>query len=172
MAEEAAESEGKKSGKLVLILIVLVGVLVLALGGGGAWYFLLREDSGSADAEQVTQEVKKKEAIYIKIRTSGGKPYFIANFTTEKFGAQRFLQVFVEARTRDSKVADAVKKHMPLVVHSLTTLFAAQTLADMQTAEGKERLRIQAADKIKEIMQAEIGEPGVDEVFFTNFVMQ
>ncbi len=170
MAEEAAESEGKKSSKLVLILIILVAVLVLALGGGAGWYFFLREEP--AAAETAVQEVKKKEAIYVKIRTSGGKPYFIANFSNEKFGTQRFLQVFVEARTRDSNVSEALKKHMPLVVHTLTTLFSAQTLTDMQTAEGKERLRSEATKKVQEIMQAEIGEPGIEEIFFTNFVMQ
>ncbi|MEH6625196.1 MAG: flagellar basal body-associated FliL family protein [Motiliproteus sp.] len=170
MADEAAQPEGKKSGKLVLILIVLAGVLVLALGGGAAWYFLSGDDT--ADTDAVEQQVKKKEAIYVKIRTSGGKPYFVVNFTTEKFGSQRFLQVFIEARTRDSSVRDALTKHMPLVVHSLTSLFAVQTLSDMQTAEGKERLRLQATEKVKEIMQTEIGEPGIEEVFFTNFVMQ
>ncbi|MCW8886930.1 MAG: flagellar basal body-associated FliL family protein [Motiliproteus sp.] len=170
MAEEAAESEGKKSSKLVMILIILIAVLLLAVGGGAAWYFFLREDP--AATQTVEAEPKKKEAIYVKVRTMGGKPYFIANFSSDKFGAQRFLQIFVEARTRDQGVADALKKHMPLVVHSLTTLFSTQTLADMQTAEGKERLRQEATDKIKEIMQNEIGEPGIEEVYFTNFVMQ
>ncbi len=170
MAEEAAAAEGKKSGKLVMILIILVVLLIGALGAGAAWYFLLREEP--AAQEMVDAAPQKKEAIYVKLRTMGGKPYFIANFTGEKFGTQRFLQVFAEARTREPEVKEALQKHMPLIVHTLTTLFSAQTLADMQTAEGKERLRSEATAKVKEIMQREIGQPGIEEVYFTNFVMQ
>ena len=171
MADEAVEETGKKSSKLVMILIILVVVLIGAVGAGAAWFFLMNEEP--AEMQQTTAEQpKKKEAIYVKIRTMGGKPYFITNFSAEKFGTQRFLQIFVEARTRESDVQEALQKHMPLVVHRLSALFSAQTLADMQTAEGKTRLRAEATDIVKNLLQEEMGKPGIEELFFTNFVMQ
>ncbi|OMH30039.1 flagellar basal body-associated FliL family protein [Motiliproteus sp. MSK22-1] len=172
MADEAVEETGKKSSKLVMILIILVVVLIGAIGAGAAWFFLMKEDQPAQEQEATTEIKLKKEAIYVKIRTMGGKPYFITNFSAEKFGTQRFLQIFVEARTREPDVQEALQKHMPLVVHRLSALFSAQTLADMQTAEGKTRLRNEATDIVKNLLQEEIGKPGIEELFFTNFVMQ
>jgi len=171
MADEAVEETGKKSNKMVLILIILAVVLIGVLGAGAAWFFLMNDEPASQETA-VVEEVKKKDAIYIKLRTMDGKPYFLANLATEKFGTQRFIQIFAEARTREESVQEAVGKHMPLIVHRLTTLYSSQTLADMQSAEGKERLRTESTRIIQAIMQDELGSPGIEDVFFTNFVMQ
>lgn len=171
MADDEAQEAGtgKKSKKL---LVIIIAVLVLLLAGGGvATWFML----GGEDIEQTAEEAApaaKQEAIYVKLRTLGGKPYFIANFTGDEYGTQRFLQVYAEARTRDEETQTALEKHMPMIVHTLSTLFSSQSLRDMQTTEGKERLRQEATEKVKAILQQEIGRPGIDEIFFTNFVMQ
>ncbi|WP_207062434.1 flagellar basal body-associated FliL family protein [Motiliproteus sp. SC1-56] len=171
MAEDTAQAgAGKKSNKLIIILVVLTVVLVGALAAGAAWY-LLAGDSDSDAAMEAAPASSKSEAIYVKLRTLGGKPSFVANFY-ERSGRQRFMQIYAEARTRDPLVAEALKKHMPLVVHTLSTLFSNQSFSDMQSDAGKRRLRQQATLKVQEILQNEIGTPGIDEVFFTNFVMQ
>lgn len=170
MAEEqAVPEEGKKSGKLMMILIIIIVLLVALLGAGAAWYFL-SEPAADAGPEQ-TQQAKKKEAIYVSIRTLGGKPSIITNFT-ERSGRQRFLQVFVEARTRDNEDADALKKHMPAVVQALSAMYSNQPFATLQTHEGRMALQVDSVRLIQEILQKETGRPGIEEVFFTNFVMQ
>lgn len=170
MAEQAvAEASTKGSKKMVLILGGVVVLLLVVLGAGAAWYFLA--GGSESPAEEQAAVVKKPEAIYVQLRTLGGKPSFIANFY-DQGRRQRFMQVFAVARTREESSAEALKKHMPLVVYALTTLFSNQSFTDMQTAEGKERLRLEATAKVQEILQKETGKPGIDEVFFTNFVMQ
>lgn len=169
MAEEA-ETEAPKKGSKKLIIIIAGVVLILAIGGAAA-FFLMSGDPEADAADAAPVEEVKKEAIYVKIRTEGGKPYFIANFTGDR-GSQRFLQVYVEARTRDEAVKADLEKHMPLIVSELQMLFSSQSLREMQTAEGRARLQIQATDKIKNLMTAETGKPGIETVFFTNFVMQ
>ncbi|MEH6470186.1 MAG: flagellar basal body-associated FliL family protein [Halopseudomonas sp.] len=172
MAEETSPEEGAaKSSKISpkLLIIIVVIVLLLAGGGGAAWFLLGGEPDVETDPAKAV--VVRKEAIYVKLRTLGGKPSFIANFS-EKTGRQRFLQIYAEAMTRDQEVADALTKHMPLVIHELSTLYASQEFVDLQTAEGKERLRKASGRKVQEILQREINRPGIEEVFFTNFVMQ
>ncbi|WP_210395731.1 flagellar basal body-associated FliL family protein [Motiliproteus sediminis] len=173
MAEEQEELESPAKGgsnKLVIILVVVIVVLLGAVAAGAAWYFLSSDDEAVAEqAEDSTG--KRKEAIYIKLRTLGGKPSFIANFY-EPTGRQRFMQVYAEALTRDPSVQPDLEKHMPLVVHSLSTLFSNQSFTEMQTTEGKERLRQEATRKVQEILQQETGRPGIEAVYFTNFVMQ
>ncbi len=167
MAEDTAPKGNKKSAKL-LIVIIVVG-LILAAVGGAVWFFI--GGDSQAGAAQGVAPIVRKEAIYVKLRTKGGKPMFIANFS-EKTGRQRFLQIYAEALTREPLVVDAVNKHMPLVVHELSELFSMQSFADLQTTEGKQRLRQESTRKVQQILQREIGRPGVEEVFFTNFVMQ
>ena len=168
MAEEAALEPTPKSSKKILIIIVAAVVLLAALAGAG-WFFLTGDSAVEADSANGL--VIRKTAIYVKLRTQGGKPMFIANFQ-EKTGRQRYLQVYAEALTRDQDVADALNKHMPLVVYKLSDLFSSQSFAELQTAEGKELLRKDSTRKVQELLQEEIGRPGVEQVFFTNFVMQ
>ena len=172
MAEEA-ETEAPKKGSSKLIIIIVAAVLVLALGGFAAWFFLMSGDPEPTEATAAAPaaEVVKKEAIYVKIRTEGGKPYFVSNFTGES-GGQRFLQVYVEALTRDESVKSELQKHMPLIVSQLQMLFSSQSLREMQTAEGRARLQLQATDQIQSFLKAETGQVGIETVFFTNFVMQ
>jgi len=172
MAEEINPEEGsEKSSKLsAKLLIIIAALVVLLIGAGGALWFLLDSNAQPEGDPAKVAEVRK-EAIYVKLRTLGGKPSFIANLK-EKNGRQRFLQIYAEAMTREPTVADALTKHMPLVIHELSTLYSSQDFTELQTPEGKERLRKASGQKVQEIMQREIKRPGIEEVFFTNFVMQ
>ena len=162
-----AES-AKKSNKLVVILVVLVVTLVAIVGAGGVWFFLLKEE---AKVEKVVvEEPKKKVAIYVQLGTTGTPPYFITNFPSEDRGTERFMQVYAEARTFEPEIETALQKHMPLVVHGLGELFLSQTLVDMESLEGKERLRIKATEVVNNILQEQIGKPGIEEILFTNFI--
>lgn len=172
MAEQISPEEGPvKSKKLSakLLIVIVVVVVLLAGAGAAAWFFLGGNVASETDPSKA--EVVRQEAIYVKLRTLGGKPSFIANLT-EKSGRQRFLQIYAEAMTREQSVADALAKHMPLVIHELSTLYSSQDFSELQTPEGKERLRKVSGQKVQEVLQREINRPGVEEVFFTNFVMQ
>ncbi len=170
MAEEqAVAEEGKNPGKRMMVLVMIIVLLTAILGGGAAWYFL--SESAADAGPEPAQQAKKKVAIYVSIRTLSGKPSIITNFS-ERSGRQRFLQVFVEARTRDTRDADALKKHMPAVVQALSAMYSNQPFATLQTHEGRVALQVDSVRLIQEILQKETGRLGVEEVFFTNFVMQ
>ncbi|MFT6913990.1 MAG: flagellar FliL protein [Motiliproteus sp.] len=171
MAEEINPEEGSEKSKKISpkLLIIIGAVVVLLVGAAAAAWFLFGANSGSEGSEPVVEV--RQEAIYVKLRTLGGKPSFIANLP-EKSGRQRFLQIYAEAMTREQSIADALATHMPLVIHELSRLYSSQNFSELQTAAGKERLRQESGQTIQEILQREIQRPGVEEVFFTNFVMQ
>jgi flagellar FliL protein len=168
VASDGTRGAGEKSGKL--ILIVLGALLVVGLVAGGGLFFFAADEEGVVSEGVAPKQVKREVSIYVKLRTAGG-PSFISNFH-ETSGRLRMLQVFAEALTRDQESADALKKHMPKVVNDLSTLFSNQSFKDLQTAEGKERLRQEATQTVQDVLSQETGKPGIDEVFFTNFVMQ
>jgi flagellar FliL protein len=87
-------------------------------------------------------------------------------------GKRHYMQAFIEAKSRDPVVDEALKLHMPLIVARLNALFATQAFEELQTLEGKQALRTEATALVQSIMQEKIGQPGVETILFTNFVMQ
>lgn len=174
MAEEqdAGTEEGgaKKSSKLKLIIIAVLALVIVGGGGAAAALFLLGGDEPAAE-EAAPAEPVRAEAIYTKVRTMGGKPMFVVTLQSQD-KRPHYMQLYVEAKSRDQVVADALTLHMPLIVSRLNNLYSTQDFRVLQTLEGKTELRDKSTDLVREIMQEKIGKPGVETILFTNMVMQ
>ncbi|MDO6564678.1 flagellar basal body-associated FliL family protein [Amphritea sp. 1_MG-2023] len=168
-ADEAAEGGKKGLSKLKLILIAVAGVLLAAIIGGGVAMFLL---GGSSDdqAESVSTD-KPAQALYTKIRTLEGSPYFTV-VVPSRDGRTHYMQLHVEAKSRDNEVVTALTKHMPKIVSVLNQLFSNQSFDELRSFQGKMMLQQAALAEIQRVMQQKIGKPGVEKVLFTGFVMQ
>ncbi|WP_151702665.1 flagellar basal body-associated FliL family protein [Nitrincola alkalilacustris] len=166
MADENEQEEGaaapKSKKKLFIILGAAILLVVLIGGGAGAYFFLFDKEP----AEPVRQE-----AIYTKVRTLEGRPSFVASLQAEG-GSRHFMQIYVEAKSRDQKVADALDAHMPLIVARLNALFTTQSVQRLRTVEGKRALKSEGTELVQQIMMEKIGEPGIETLLFTDFVMQ
>ncbi len=145
-------------GALVLILATAL-VTVLATG---------MMNKGGAAAE--VQEVKEKPNPFAEAKYKELKPEFIVNFGPKARPA--YLMIDVSVSSKDEEALKALDQHMPVVRDRLLSLFADQKAAELQTSEAKEKLREQALACIQEVMTERYGSKGVDEVFFTRFVMQ
>ncbi|OUS27827.1 hypothetical protein A9Q99_13795 [Gammaproteobacteria bacterium 45_16_T64] len=163
MAEdENKEEAAPKSNKLLIIIIVIL--IVLLVGGGAAAFFMLGGDKSSGDTE-VSMDSSSSPAIYYDL-----KPPFVVNYSWK--GRQRYVQINLAVKTRNESVVSALKKHMPLVRNNLVQLFGAQDFQALQTPEGKEVMRQAALEDLQKILIDEMGDEGVEQVLFTNFVMQ
>jgi flagellar FliL protein len=169
--EQPAAEETASGSKKNLIIIIVIVLLASGVSIGGTLFALGFFDSSAAQ-EQMTDDPeaapavnKPAAAIYFPI-----KPAFVVNFPAR--GRQRYLQVDVTVLTRDIAIFDAMQKHMPLIKNRMNMLMSGEVYEELQTDEGKELLRQKALLALQEIMQAEVGSAGVEEVLFTNFVMQ
>lgn len=173
--EQASKPRKPMNPKVKLILIVGIGLLVVAgsiIGTLAALgVFEGGDDIMAGDMpEQVTSpnqapQPTVRPAMYFPI-----KPAFVVNFPSR--GKQRYLQVDITVMTRDPDIFTAMQTHMPLVKNRLVMLLSGQVYEELQTDEGKELLRQKAMQALDEVMQQELGKPGVEEILFTNFVMQ
>lgn len=173
--DDNAQPQEGGGGKKKMILLVVIGLLLVGLSVGGTLVALKflggepsAEDQAAADAaaaEQAAQEVRQQPAIYYPL-----KPTIIVNFNAR--GKQRFLQADVSLMVREDSVVAAIEEHSTMLQHSLLMLFSGQDYTELQTAEGKELLRQMALTEVQGLLQQEIGKPGVEQVLFTNFVMQ
>ncbi len=173
MSEEVLEGadipvEAKK-GLSKKLLIIIAAVVVLGGGGAGAFFFTRGHGSdkpAKVDAKAEKPVESKGPATYIPL-----EPPFVVNFENQE--AVRFLQVSVQILTRDSRIAELLKLHEPVVRNDLLLLLSNQQYATIASREGKEKLRQQSLEAIRKIIADEGGKPNlVEQVFFTSFVMQ
>ncbi|MCV6609544.1 MAG: flagellar basal body-associated FliL family protein [Amphritea sp.] len=175
MAEENADAVeggaegGKKSGKMKLILIIVVTLLIGIGGAVGGMMFLMGGDSEAEEVE--AKPATPARALYTKIRTLEGNPYFTV-VVPSKDGKTHYLQAYVETKTRDDEVVAALTKHMPRIVSNLNRMLSSQSFEHLRTTEGKLLLQKAAEQEIQTILQEKIGKPGIEKVLFTGFIMQ
>jgi len=178
--EQAADEAGEESGggKKKLILLIVIGLLLVGVSVGGtifAMKFLeepaaeMAEGEGAeemeGEGEDAEASMEKMPAIYFPL-----KPPFIINFDSR--GRARFLQASVSVMARDQAVIDAIQLHMPLIRNSIVMMLSAQDFEELRTAEGKEFARQLALQEIQKILEQEIGDKGIEQALFTDFVMQ
>src|SRR5690606_13065258 len=147
-------------GGLMLLLAVLGVVITLFLLG------TFSEDGEPDESEQASVVAPPSSAaIYYPLN-----PEFISNYDVR--GRQRFLKVEMTLMLRESDVISAIELHMPALRNTLVMLLRGQVYEELQTPEGKELLRQRSLLAIQAVLEAEIGKPGIEQVLFTNLVMQ
>jgi flagellar FliL protein len=176
--EGAAAPSDKKKSKLPLI--IAAAVVVLGGGGAGAWFALKPKPAAAAaaaSAEAAAPEKAKADAPEKPGAKKGPPslykfdPAFVVNFGGE--GSARYLQVTVEAMSRDAAILEELKTDEPAVRNDLVMLFSSQDNATLMSADGKEKLRAATLDAIRKVLNGE-GAKGskIEQVYFTSFVIQ
>ncbi len=184
MADDDIENDDENSeeessgGKKKIIIFVVLGLLLVGLSVGGTLFAIkmlspepeeevVLDENGNPIEAVAEEEVEppKGPAIYYPL-----KPPIIVNFQAR--GRQRFLKADVTLLMRDDDVVDAVEIHMPMIRNALVLKFGDQVYEEMQTEQGKELLRQQALKELQDMMEREIGKPGIERLLFTNLVMQ
>lgn len=165
MAKSEAVKDPTGKGKLKLILlIVLALLLVVGVSIGATWYVLHSAKSQPETTAQVASNVKSA-AIYEPMA-----PAFVANFNQN--GRQRYMQVSITLLARNQADLDALKVHMPVIRNNLVMLFSGQSFDTLATPVGQEMLRQKATASVQEVAQKEVGKVVVEQLLFTNFVLQ
>lgn len=153
-----------------LVLIGIAVIVLMGIIGAATFYFVVAKSPESSTMEgaengDAPEVDKNAPEIYLTLH-----PNFVVNFQNPK--RERYLQVSVEIMARSEDVVEAVKKHNPVIRNSLVMLFGSQNAQDLRTREGKEALRQEVLEEIQRVLEDRIGSPGVEEAYFTSFVMQ
>lgn len=169
----------QKSRKLLIIVLIVILLLGISATATLVLTGVLSGGKGPAVAEATETDGKSKKD------SKGGKgdaepkaalnyvpldPPFVVNFSASS--DIRFLQITLEVGTRDPAVVELVKEHRPAIRNSLVMLFSSQDPHALNAREGKEQLRADTLAEVQKVLKAETGDVGVENVFFTSFVMQ
>ncbi len=167
MAEaDNADDKGAKKGGNKTIIFILLALLLGGSGTVGTLYFLGMIPSGGGKSEEVVEEVPlSKVPIYYSFEQP-----FTVNFETQS--GLRFLQVQVELMSYDPRAIEAVQSHMPVIKNNIILMFSNQGYGDLVSREGKDKLREQTLKEIESALEKHAGRGGIEEVYFTSFVIQ
>ncbi len=111
--------------------------------------------------------------------TSGGSEYielnpaFIVTFGGP--GPLKYLKTEVTLIVPEGEAETYVKLHTPPIRNSLVMLLSKQVSEDIATAAGRDQLRLQALESLRQVMVSEYGDSGykmIKDLLFTSFVTQ
>lgn len=97
------------------------------------------------------------------------KPAFVVNYGG--VGKLRYLKTNITLRI-DTAGQSSIRKHMPYIRHTLVMLLTKSTDEDMTSMEGKELLRQNALEAVRDVLTEEEGEHFIKDLLFSSFIVQ
>ncbi len=199
MAEEV-EEEPKKSNLLKIIIFVVGGILLIAVGLG-IGYFLFGGEPEPDPSAEVNQIIEGKEAEKKKTEDTENKEgedegedgiikknvkaipevdsyettyfEFPGDFTTNLKGSRKFLQVSVGVSTQyDEKVMEVVDSHQLALRSEILSTISDFTEEDISGSEGKKKLSERLIVVLNKKLESLDEFPGIEDVYFTAFILQ
>ncbi|MEO8466683.1 MAG: flagellar basal body-associated FliL family protein [Gammaproteobacteria bacterium] len=119
----------------------------------------------AADAEKPEKKEPVEPAKYV-----GLDPPFVVSFDEQD--GTRYVQLQLQAMARSEKTIEEIKKHAPALRNSILFLLNGYKLEELTTLAGKERLRSELTTKANEVLAKNGSEGEIEELYFTNFVIQ
>ncbi len=97
-------------------------------------------------------------------------PPFVVNITDGQ--SLRFMQVTAQFKVANADSANAINTHISAIRHSILMLLGDQTVRDVYTTRGKEKLRQQCLAEAKKVLSAYTDTNGIENIYFTSFIIQ
>jgi flagellar basal body-associated protein FliL len=185
-AEQAGSVAPKKSGNLKVIIIAVIAALIGA-GGALAAFFILGEhppqaqtpeeqaDEGSdADGHEDKKKKKKKKKKGEGEGEAGAAATYMRldNLTVNLSGGRdHFLAVSMELKLAEPQAQAHLTERLPEVKNLVLITLSAQTPDSLSSVDGKTALAQKLRDDLNALID-EDEETGVENVFFTQFIIQ
>lgn len=184
------EAPAKKPGKKKKLIVIGAGLLAIVGGGVGAGLYATGAMAGEAahadpNLPQLVLREGVDESVAAKYYSPTGDKSpdptkFVASyyplgeqFTVNLNDGEGFMQVGVGMSTYyDQRVLDNVKLHEMAVRSAVLMTLSQQGLTNVGTADGKQALKKDLKKAVNEALKSREGFGGIDQVYFTSFVVQ
>jgi len=186
MSDETPAATKKRGGKMKKLIIFVILPLLLIGGGVGAGMVM----AGKLGGHERPKEDPNRPKLVLKEGASGptdvpnGKQpnpalykstYYPVEqpFTSNLRDTDGYLQMGLGVSTfYDQKVIDHLKNSEMPVRSAVLEVLAQQTAESLNTPQGKNALRQQIKQAINRVLLQREGFGGVDDVYFTSFIIQ
>ncbi len=185
---EADAEKPKKKGKLKGIIIGLVGLIVIGGGGAAGGFYVAGTMGGPAGEPEDPNkpkvvlkdgtEVSEKEAGTAVPSDNKGAFKITYHqieqpFTSNLSDSESFAQVSLAISTfYDERVFQNVVDHEIALRSAILMELSQHNPFDLEQPEGKKKLKERLTFVINETLQEKSGFGGIEDVYFTNLVIQ
>lgn len=97
---------------------------------------------------------------------------FTINFLRQSEQKARYLQIKVALQSKDPIILSNAESNLPMIQHTLRSLFAEQDMDTVTSLEGRSQLQQAAYEHINAIFEEEISNSNLEAVYFTTFLWQ
>lgn len=97
-------------------------------------------------------------------------PYLIVNLASED--SAKFLRLEIDYYVLSARDNDVIQQHSIALRDRLITLLGGRDMEVLQTVEGREALRKETLEALRETLTRFAGTPAIEDLYFTEFVMQ
>ena len=191
MSDTETEKPAKKPGKRKKILLLAVLALIGGGGGVGAALYAGVFDLGGSSAQvdpdlpQLVLREGVDESFAAKYASAlgDGSPdpskfqatYYPVgeSFTVNLRDGEGFVQIGLGVSTfYDERVLANVKQHEMAVRSAMLMTLSQQDMVTISTAQGKLALKRDLRKSVNDVLKARAGFGGIDDIYFTSFVVQ
>jgi len=161
-AAPAADTPAPKSKKKLIVIVVAAAVL-LGAGGGAAAYFLGHKKEG-ADGHKEAKAEPAKPPVFMNLEP------FTVNLSPED--GEQYLQTAITLKVQSNEVSETLSTHLPEVRSRILLLLSSKKASELSTIAGKNKLAAEVLAAVKEPFAPKAPEQEVQNVMFTQFVIQ
>ena len=97
-------------------------------------------------------------------------PYLIVNLASEE--AARFLRVELDFYVLNAADNNVIQEYRVALRDRLITLLGGRDMEVLQSVEGREALRKETLEALRETLTRFSGRPAIEDLYFTAFIMQ
>ena len=135
-----------------------------AEGGKGGEGAAPREGTVSVDNDRFKPDPRKYSVVYVPIKE---------NFTANLANGGGFIQISINLATYyDDTVVHNIERQQVPIRSAVLMILAEQDISELQTSAGKAQLQKKLTEGINEVLRSKEGFGGIDNVYFSNFVVQ
>jgi flagellar protein FliL len=147
------------------LVIALIALLAAALAGGGTWFYMSRHESAPAQAAQPAKAAPAPIPVFFALEP------MTVNLQSDD-GEQHYLRIGLTLKLNDQKTQDHLTAHMPEIRSRVLLALSNKHPEDLAPLEGKQALAKELAALIEKPTEPGSEPVHVDDVLFTEFVVQ
>lgn len=173
--DDDLSTRGGKSRKKLLLMIVFVVLFILGVGGYGAYAYLQNLWPFPAPEEESAVDIAGQAGTGMSADFSDQYIRFETAFTFNLPGKTKrghMVQVDPVLVVHGSANAALAQQHLPLISSTISEICSQQDFESLASPSGRQRFKRLLLDGIRTKLTGVVNQPLVEQVLFTNFVMQ
>ena len=151
-----------------IILIVLIALLAAGAAAAGTWFFMSRHEAGPAPAQAAAASAAPSLSavpVFFPLEP------MTVNLQSDD-GQQHYLRIGLTLKLNDPKVQQQLTDHMPEVRSRVLLALSNKHPDDLAPLEGKRALATELKTLIEQPNDKGAAPISIDDVLFTEFVVQ